>query len=648
VRIGETAERDAVRPRLEDWFGRLAWAPQASTRGFGIRETTMRGTFRSLTVAAWAGVLSAALVPASRTAAAAESPSLWHRDSAHKFSFKIFKEWAPVPVEGNQEREVCKFMEPGDRGRDNAQMVVFRLATGAAAKGAEVTGDEPKPPPGIPPEILERMRGKTPKSMLEVFNGELDGYGFKERLAAKGAKEIASKDDVPGTYWTLLAAHPYIQDPSLKYYMAFGAWKRDDVEYGFWLRCEGTQKKKYEQGFKQVVDSFTWHDGKAKEVATLEVLDGLPIPAKKRRQIERGLVRGWNVIVSPKKNYIVIYNTKKARNDLLARTIAKNIEAIREQIYEVQFPPAKKIEAISICRVCGDASEYHTYGGPGGSAGYWSAGDEELVFYDASPSRKIDDDTLAVLYHEAFHQYIFYSAGSAAPHSWFNEGHGDYYAGAKLTSGKFKIGPFRWRVGVVKNAIRAGPCTYEEKKDPSGGTSRKWDRSNHGYSPLAALVRMDQGEYYSYPDVSYAQGWSLVYFLREIVPKNPKWAAKWGRILPTYFDTLKAEIGKGRGEPTKPTAPPRKEPEPEEPDDPAPTTPGTGEPDGKGEPGGMGEPGGEEPPPPDDEAATFSIPRFMGESDDKALEKALDAAFSGVDFAELEKAWADSILKVPG
>ena len=83
-------------------------------------------------------------------------------------------------------------------------------------------------------------------------------------------------------------------------------------------------------------------------------------------------------------------------------------------------------------RVCGDRKEYHEYGGPGGSAGYWNSGSEELVFYDASRSKKIDDDTVSVLYHEAFHQYIYYSVGNVAPHSWFNEGHGDYYAGADL------------------------------------------------------------------------------------------------------------------------------------------------------------------------------------------------------------------------
>ena len=83
------------------------------------------------------------------------------------------------------------------------------------------------------------------------------------------------------------------------------------------------------------------------------------------------------------------------------------------------------------------------------------------MFYDASPKKEPDDDTLAVLYHEAFHQYIYYSVGEVAPHSWFNEGHGDYYAGAKYLSKKFNIRPFNWRVGIIKERPGQGACKPE-------------------------------------------------------------------------------------------------------------------------------------------------------------------------------------------
>src|SRR5207247_5110242 len=90
-----------------------------------------------------------------------------------------------------------------------------------------------------------------------------------------------------------------------------------------------------------------------------------------------------------------------------------------------------------------------------------------------------------------------------------------------------------------------------------------------------------QGDYYSYPDVCYAEGWSLIYFLREIVPKNEKMNAKWGKILDTYFATLKAEVNKDA-----PLAPP--EVKPDDPGTDAPGDPVAGDP-------GMGSPGMDDP-----------------------------------------------------
>jgi len=356
-------------------------------------------------------------------------------------------------------------------------------------------------------------------------------------------------------------------------------------------------------------------------------------------------VKGWGVEVSPKKNYVIIYNTKSNKNLRLANTIAERIESIREQIYEVQFKPAEPIKAVSIVRICGDRNEYHKYGGPPGSAGYWNSWAEELVFYDASPAKEADDDTLAVLYHEAFHQYIYYSVGNVAPHSWFNEGHGDYYAGSRYKSHKWKVGPFDWRVGTVKNAIREGPRTFTVKKDEQSGKEVKLFASDKGYTPIKDLVAFSQGDYYSYPGVSYAQGWSLIYFLREEVPKNKKYAEKWGKILDTYFNALKREVNKegrlrrgGFGDPEKPDRPDDGPAEPEDPDAPADPTDPT-------DPGSPDDPdaGGDEPP-----ADPGFQPLQQGEASESSLEIALREAFTGVDFDEFETAWKEFTLKVSG
>jgi len=664
------------------------------------------------------GVAAGIATPALRPAEGAESPTKRFRDSNAKFSFKLFPDWDQVPLEaegksakmfgssGTDKYAVCQYFQRGadKRGQMAGKLLAYRMGGGATGlKTGTTTGDDSAPKDPFLEKLREAMGDDEPKTMRDLFKKALDGYSYlseppkpgapqrdwkvveKERdalaekiLDPKLAKPIKSRDPVPvpGLMWVIERKNPQFYWTEKPAYLVMATWKKDDMEVGLWLTCAGEQKKAFEQGFKAVATSFLWFDPKAEDAASLEVLDGLPITVAKRRDIERYLVKGWDVAVSPKKNYIILYNTMGKRNDLLARIIGERIEQIRAQVYEIQFPPAAKIEAVCIVRICGSAAEYHQYGGPGGSAGYWNSDTEELVFYDASPRKEPDDDTLAVLYHEAFHQYIYYSVGEVSPHSWFNEGHGDYYAGSKYLSKKFNIRPFNWRVGIIKEALVKGACKPEadDPKKPSdmdegmpddeGGPAKRvvWDRSKGGYTPLEYFVKMTQGEYYSYPSVSYAQGWSLIYFLREFVPKNPKWNEKWGKILGTYFDTLKTEANKD-----KPLVP-KKAPKPEDPgmggdepgmgaDEPGmgdappsdgPEEPGMGDPepgmDGGDEPGmGDGEPGSD----PEDPTGGFIMPpsRFRGGSGE-ALKKAVEEAFKGVDFAELETAWRDTMKKV--
>lgn len=217
-------------------------------------------------------------------------------------------------------------------------------------------------------------------------------------------------------------------------------------------------------------------------------------------------------------NYIVIYSTK---DEALIRTLKRELEAIRG-VYEELFPPAAPVTAVSAVRVCKDREEYILYGGPPGSGGYWYSVAEELVFFDYEDVGRERGSGKAnsriVLYHEAFHQYIYYSAGKMAPHSWFNEGHGDYFSGARFarTGAVSKIGVNPWRIRTIQRAV-----------------------SEYQHHPWEDIVKFSQAEYYSKnPGLCYAQGWSMVYFLRH--DKTVERRQEWAKILPTYFDTLKA------------------------------------------------------------------------------------------------------------
>lgn len=612
----------------------------------------------------WLRRASLAVVAVACAAVAAPfetSATTVYRDAKYKFSLYRFDKWEQVPVEVDEVYTVAKFYEPGSKGDTfRPSMEVLRLSKKPDEPETPATdGPGPKKdPPKLPPEIAERIRRMQPKSIYEVATRNLIQFDEKKWPEDKNWKPVVSKDKVAGKFWAFeIPFSSGRPNPDATLLVLLVGFEKDGVEYGIRVTTSARRRDTYEPLMKGIAKSFLFFDDKAKDSVTLSVLDGINISPERRKQIEEGLVKGWDVIVSPKKNYVVVYNTKNDTNKELAHVLADRIEKIREQVYEKQFPPAKPVDTVSVMRVCGDAVEYHAYGGPGGSAGYWNNHSEELVFYDASRSKRIDDDTLYVLYHEAFHQYIYYSVGNVSPHSWFNEGHGDYYAGEKYGGSKFTITPFRWRIGTIKTALNQGPRSCKIEKDKDGKEHKVW--GNAGYTPLKDFVEFSQGEYYSYPAVCYAQGWSLIYFLREEVPKKKEWNAKWGKILPTYFDTLKREAQHDqrhkRFEPPDPPKPPPTDPTPPTPppsDPGAPTDPKdpkAGDPTKPADPANPSDPPkpGDPPKPPDEpKDPGFQPMQDYADSSPDALRDALQEAFRGVDFAELEAAWVETMKHV--
>jgi hypothetical protein len=175
-----------------------------------------------------------------------------------------------------------------------------------------------------------------------------------------------------------------------------------------------------------------------------------------------------------------------------------------------------------VVRVCKDRKEYIDYGGNPGSAGYWNFVLGELVLFDnvagRQGSRFGNRDSYIVLYHEAFHQYIHYSAGEIAPHIWFNEGYADYFSGTIVyaRSDKIKeIDTHPWRTGTIRKAVAEGK-----------------------HVPFEKFLEAEKAEYYRQGALYYAQGWSLIYFLNESRAAADR--PEWQRITPVYFETLKA------------------------------------------------------------------------------------------------------------
>jgi len=316
----------------------------------------------------------------------------------------------------------------------------------------------------------------------------------------------------------------------------------------------GPGDKKKWRSFEKVYQSF------AKTVQPLELAakDSGPVGkdprSQKRAKLEAEIARspGWSLYETP--NYFIIscYDDKAFIEEMKLR-----LESIRA-VYEKDYPPelarmrkakapkAPEGEAASpeaqeepdpsrtqsvvdtlelgkssVVRVCKDRDQYLSYGGPNGTSGYFSPLDQELVVFDDKENQG-RSATWAVMNHEGFHQYTYAFFGNLAPHSWYNEGTGDFYSGFEFNLKTKKFKPEK-SIGRQDNLLLIR------------------DR----FIPLRDFVHWSKSQYYGANDqkmegwACYAEGWSLIYFLRMGESEKAKgWQKPWGSILDTYTRTL--------------------------------------------------------------------------------------------------------------
>lgn len=346
-------------------------------------------------------------------------------------------------------------------------------------------------------------------------------------------------------------------DAEVKLYVAI-LHLRPEVDVGVVGIGPGGKKwRKYENVYSKLAKTID--KVKLREVDRTARVAGAdtPLRQKKRAELQAQIARtsGWKLYESP--NYFIVSNSE---DEQFIDEVIERIEAIR-QVFVRDFPPedvkalrqraaaaaaARRAEEgggdqpeersvaredpmevarTSVLRICKDREQYLGYGAPGMSVGYWSSAHKELVLYDGKKTvgRSM---TWATLSHEAFHQYIYYFYGNIAPHSWYNEGTGDYYGGFEFKGGKFRPGPDDNNRREIQEMIR------------------KHRPEKPAYAPLDELVRMTQAEYYGGNKYGiggfsmYSEGWSFIWFLRTGKKKARGWNDDWDGILDTYLETL--------------------------------------------------------------------------------------------------------------
>ncbi|MFT4709093.1 MAG: hypothetical protein ACI8Q9_000211 [Planctomycetota bacterium] len=499
----------------------------------------------------WSGLLA--------PAASAQAPKVgdyFVDDSDLGFKIKMPKDWSFIPPKVGEGNLLGKYnpnnQVPVPTGRETniyleCWMVKFdRRAKSKKTLEVEVDGETV--------QEIDISDMFTDGDIAEWIEGNLPGNAW--RIVEQDEKKI---NKVEATEYVFEAASS--MDPSAKIKAYVMVYKlHEDCEVAVVFNGPGDDERKWKLKYAKVFEKMakTLKPIELKELKfndEIEHADDSPVRAKKRKELKDYVRRtpGWELYETD--NYFIIShnNDKPFMKDLMAR-----LEAIRE-VYMVDYPPEKgranrpdspdtgeasadedgeageggvklkgfgqsvsaedpmELARTSVVRVCADQNEYHSYGGPPSSAGYWSSRDQELVIFDTRPR----SDTWLVLNHEAFHQFIFYFYGSISPHSWYNEGTGDFYSGYKYKNKKFQIKESEWRKGTASQMI---------KKEE--------------YVPLKEIVRYTQREYYGNNTYGYgggllyAQGWSFVYFLRTGKKKSKDWNDDWDTILDSYLETL--------------------------------------------------------------------------------------------------------------
>lgn len=475
------------------------------------------------------GIIALTWVGLSTAAFAQKNLGETYTDADYGYQIQLPNKWKQIPVQPGEKSVIAKFVGPQvdinlakqkEEGNfyDEPQLEIIRIVPRKKADVVTGVSQTPKPETGDPDgtahhgegeektKTEEPRRDQAPQSFEDWLNKTYGAKGIRIQTQGKKIK-VGKREGEEMVYLT----NAYKIDQK-NYALVV---QLDDEAFAMHYRLANAPNgfDKWEDVFQRSARSFReTNKKKVAEPASTKVDSNAPLPdaEKKRHLADVSRTAGW--YLDETKNYFI-----KARtvDQNFVQTLKEHLEMIRGRL-EADYPPIKPITTRSVLRVCHDWNEYTRYGGPGGSVGYWNPGTEELVVFN---SKEYDiKATYAVLYHEAFHQYIFYRCGKISPHSWFNEGTGDFYAGGKIKYGKFEIGPSE---APLVGRVETARSLVQQKKTV----------------PLEKLVRMTQAEYYTEGALKYAQGWALIYFLRNGSSANG-WKKEWEQILPTYLQVL--------------------------------------------------------------------------------------------------------------
>ncbi len=462
-------------------------------------------------------LLTAAVV--SVPAQAQKTGTKYYEDSENGFKFKPLKDWENIPVRDGMKGAGVIARFSGGKSisvktpantfmQAEVDLYIFRFDQPQAVTGSEGGG------------LRDRVGGEAKRPQIEeIIPRMFDFRDFKEEGMTKPIQEIEMKKLKKGlearhaTWWANAADG---------FQIFLDAWTvrmdQYDIVWLYVLPDQRKDNKKYYKAFESSLKSV-------QVVETTEAVAAVGQDGSYEEQLnyhkaENEKVAGWTAIPTPSKKYIIATSSDDKK---FIEEVIERLEKSRD-IFEIDFPPTKEMTHVSVVRICASKDEFSKYGGnPDGVAGYFNLGSTELVLYDSKNTDR--RETLAVMSHEAFHQYCHFLFDRSEAHRWFDEGHGDWY-GAYEFKGK-KATPTAHMPGRLDRFPGIKTLVREERYKPI------WVHINYDHVHWKRQGPRDTS--------CYEQSWSIIYFLRRgsrgDVPKKV-WSKEYANIIPNYMSTL--------------------------------------------------------------------------------------------------------------
>lgn len=296
------------------------------------------------------------------------------------------------------------------------------------------------------------------------------------------------------------------------------AWAGPKDAIVFVGECEESLYRRERRAFQRAATSFKFFEqaevdqGRRKWEARYRKTV-LPFE-EERIEIGVKLADGWSV--TDTKSAMVLFHGPK--HSPLPVQLSGAMMAVRRRL-TADLPPDRKISSLAVVRICRDRGEYLTYGGSPTTVGYFNPGVGELVLYDARQDSEgpipLDHPTARTLYHEVCHQYLDQVMSAASPQTWFGEGLSEYYAGARIRSGRVvEIGPLEQQL------------EYLQRKEVRAALPS-----------LGELIGLSRSAFYANAAACYPYSYAFIRFLQ--TSKEAQSRRAWGSLVERYFLALR-------------------------------------------------------------------------------------------------------------